>query len=161
VRLNSVVRSVRNSYLTSVCDPDDATAIKAVDTLLMSRTSGGCLNTAVAARADGTPDCVVEDVTAYPDGSVSRREIPSCAENGNVTPCWALVDRLAQYDAQGCQPLPPSPSTCKLPPTCQPIIDPVDGRRELYTVTVERGANAAPPPGTTTNISCATIPPSP
>ncbi|MGZ3439224.1 MAG: hypothetical protein ACXVDD_06900, partial [Polyangia bacterium] len=154
VRLNSVAAAGRNHNLTSICDTDDSAAMRSLESLLFSHVRSVCLDSAVAARADGTPDCIVEDVTANPDGSTSVSELPSCAENGDVVPCWALVDRLAQYETQGCASASPA---CKLPPTCQPIIDPIDGRRELYAITVER---LTPPPAhTITNISCATIPP--
>ncbi|HEX8952532.1 MAG TPA: hypothetical protein VF945_11840, partial [Polyangia bacterium] len=104
------------------------------------------------------PDCIAEDVTAHPDGTIAIVDLPSCAENGHVTPCWQLVDLLAQYEAQGCQPPPgPVPPTCKLPLACQPIVDPIDGRLELYSFDVDRGIGGTPPPNTTTQVSCATI----
>jgi len=156
VRLDAVIQSARHSALGSICDGDDDAPLRSLVSLVTARASHGCLNAPVAARADGTPDCIAEDVTANPDGTTTTTELPSCAENGHVTPCWELVDRLPQYDSQGCTTIPP-PSTCKLPPSCQPVIDPLDGTRQLYTVDVDRTGTPLPPPGTTTQISCATI----
>ncbi len=157
VRLDLVVSSARHFELSSICDADDEQPLRALVSTVTARASRDCLNAPVAARADGTPDCVAVDVTANPDGSTTTRAVPSCAENGHVTPCWELVDRLPQYDGEGCAAVP-SPSTCKLPPSCQPVVDPTDGVRELYTVDVDRTGTPLPSPGTTTQISCATIP---
>lgn len=122
VRLDAVVSSVRYANLASVCTRDDANALDAAVQSIASLTGVGCLPTPIAKRTDGSPDCVVTDVTANPDGSTSTRAIPSCAENGHVTPCWELVD--------------------------------VDS---CAKVDVDRNG-AAPTPGTTTQISCATFP---
>jgi hypothetical protein len=43
--------------------------------LISSQIGPGCLKSPVASRADGTPDCEVEDVTANPDGTTSIAEI--------------------------------------------------------------------------------------
>jgi len=150
VRLASVITSSRNNVETSVCDADDTQALRSLGDLLFLRTTSACLQQPVANRTDGTPDCIVTDVTANPDGTTTTREVPSCAENGHVTPCWQLVDHLADYDAEGCATSAP---TCTLHPSCVPVTNPLDGTRQLYTVTVDRGG--AIPPGTATQVSCA------
>jgi hypothetical protein len=163
VRLSSVVASAKHNNLTSICDTDYTAAIQALGDLIISQIGAGCLNSPIANRADGTPDCVVEDVTANPDGSTTTKEIPSCAENGHVVPCWQVIDKLAQYNSQGCTPAGvPQPPTCKLPPSCQPVTNPVDMKQQLVTVSIDRGTDSsgkpnAAPAGTTANVSCATI----
>lgn len=149
VRLASVVASARNNALMSVCDADDTQALRSLADLLFARTASACLPQPVANRADGTPDCVAEELTALPDGTTSTTEIPSCAENGDTPPCWRLVDHLADYDAQNCATASP---TCTLPASCVPVTNPLDGTRQLYTVTID----GAIPPATTTRVSCAT-----
>jgi hypothetical protein len=163
VRINSVVQSAKHNNLTSVCDTDYTSAINALGDLIVSAIGAGCLNSPIANRANGFPDCVVTDVTANPDGSTSTTEVPSCAENGHVVPCWQVVDKLGQYQMQGCTPPGTTPPmTCKLPPTCQPVTNPVDGKQQLVTVSIDRGLDSSgkpnpAPPGTTANVSCATI----
>jgi hypothetical protein len=149
VRLNTVVGAAHNDYLTSICDTDDAHALRAFAQQILAHTSIGCLQYPVVTRADGTPDCTVSDVTANPDGSTTTTAIPSCSFS--APPCWRSVDELADYDAEGCTP--PSQTTCTLPSTCQPVVNPVDGTRQLYRIIVER--NGTPPPaGTTPDIIC-------
>jgi hypothetical protein len=163
VRLNSVVASAKHNNLTSICDTDYTAAIQALGNLIISQIGAGCLNSPIANRADGTPDCVVEDVTANPDGSQTTKEIPSCAENNHQVPCWQVIDKLQQYQQQGCTPPDVTPPmTCKLPPTCQPVTNPLDGSKQLVTVSIDRGTDAtgkpnAAPAGTTANVACATI----
>jgi hypothetical protein len=156
VRLSTVIAAVKEHAQTSVCDPSDDAAADNLGNLVLSRVTVGCLAAPVATLADGTPDCVVTDVTANADGTTSTTALPSCAQNGHVTPCWQLVDRLAQYEAQGCTPPDqPRATTCKLPTSCQPVTNPTDGALELYTVDVDRGS-APPPPNTGTRVDCAT-----
>jgi hypothetical protein len=162
VRTSTVVNSAKHNHLTSICDTDYTSAINALGDLIVSAIGAGCLNSPIANRADGTPDCVVEDVTANPDGSVSTKELPSCAENNHTVPCWQVVDKLQQYQQQGCTPTAPAPATCKLPITCQPVTNPVDMKQQLVTVGIDRGLDSTgkpnpAPPGTTANVSCATI----
>lgn len=162
VRLSAVIAAVQSNVLTSVCDTSDDDTVADLRGTLLPRVSTGCLDAAVALRSDGTPDCLVEDVTANADGTTTVTEIPSCAENGHVTPCWQLVDRLAQYEAQQCTPPgTPPPSTCQLPASCQPVSG-ADGQLQLYTALVDRGVDASgapnpPPPATGTRFDCATI----
>jgi hypothetical protein len=149
VRLDAVISAARHDNLSSICDTDDSSALRAVGNLIASRLGGGCLQQPVATRADGTPDCTVNDVTANPDGSTTTTAIPSCSFS--APPCWRSVDELAAYDAEGCTP--PSPPTCTLPSTCQPVVNPVDGKRQLYRIIVDR--NGAPAPAATTpNVIC-------
>ncbi|MCU1280710.1 MAG: hypothetical protein JWM53_4256 [bacterium] len=160
VRLRSVIGAAKHNNKTSICDTDFTAAINALGDLIGSALGAGCLSSPIANRADGTPDCVVTDVTANPDGSTTTMELASCAENGHVVPCWQEVDTLAQYQQQGCTPTAPSPSTCELPITCQPVTNPVDGKQQLVTISIDRGLDSSgkpntAPPGTTANISCA------
>jgi len=163
VRLSTVVASAKHNNLTSICDTDYTSAIQALGDLIISQIGAGCLNSPIANRADGTPDCVVEDVTALSDGTTQTKEIPSCAENGHVVPCWQVIDKLAQYKSQGCTPPGVTPPmTCMLPPSCQPVTNPVDMSQQLVTVSIDRGVDGTgkpnpAPAGTTANVSCATI----
>ncbi len=163
VRLNFVIDSVMNHRVTSICGddptktPDFTDAMQKLAELISSQIGPGCLNSPVASRADGTPDCDVEDVTANPDGTTSIAEVASCAENSNMTPCWALNDLLGQYQMQGCVPPPgPAPASCKLPLSCQPVTNPVDMKQQLASISINRGGTP-PPNNTTARVSCATI----
>ena len=164
VRLNTVIDAVGNHKITSICGdnlgqtPDFTNAMQQLGELISSQIGPGCLNAPVAARADdGTPDCTVEDVTTDPDGTVSTVEIASCAQNGDVPPCWQLNDLLGQYQMQGCVPPPgPAPASCKLPLSCQPVTNPVDNKQQLASVSINRGGQP-PPLNTTARVACATI----
>jgi hypothetical protein len=179
VRINAVVGAAHNNNLTSICDTDYTSAINALGDLIISQIGAGCINSPIANRADGTPDCVVTDVTTNPDGSTTSKEVPSCAENGNTVPCWKEVDKLDDYNMGSCFQSP-VPMSCKLPSTCQPVVkaahltDPTlpkcagtgaaadKATCELVTVTVDRGVDSTnkpnpAPAGTTANVSCATI----
>jgi hypothetical protein len=165
VRINQVVNAARHNNLTSICDTDYTAAMTALGQLIVSQIGAGCLNAPIANRTVNgmqVPDCVVEDVTALPDGSTQTKEIPSCAENGHMIPCWEVIDKLAEYNMEGCTPTAPEPATCKLPPSCQPVTNPVDGTKQLVTVSIDRGTDSTgkpntAPAGTTANVSCATI----
>jgi len=152
VRLNAVVHAPHSNEQTSICDSDDNYPLRVLGEQIARQTSAGCLGVAVATRADGTPDCTAIDVTANPDGSVTTAPIPSCSFS--APPCWRAVDHLAEYDAEGCTPRPQLPPvTCTLPSTCQPVVNPTDGMRQLYTIVVDRGG-AATPANTYPYISC-------
>ena len=74
-----------------------------------------------------------------------------------MPPCWQLDDLLAQYQMQGCVPPPaPKPATCMLPRSCQPVINPVDGKPQLASISINRGGSL-PPANTTASVFCATI----
>ncbi|HEY2749150.1 MAG TPA: hypothetical protein VGL86_31240 [Polyangia bacterium] len=179
VRLNEVVNSAKNHNLTSICDTDYTAAINALGNLIISKLGVGCLNSPIANRADGTPDCVVSDVTLNPDGTTTTKEVPSCALNNDTVPCWEKVDKLADYNSGMCYESP-LPTGCKLPSTCQPVVQaahlgdmPVPkcagtgaaadmNTCELASVSIDRGMDSmgmpnAAPPGTTAQVSCATI----
>ena len=163
VRLDAVIRKASNSVIASICGddltkaPDFSATMTKVAELISSKINPGCLNAPVASRADGTPDCIVEDVTAFADGHNETVEVASCAENGNVPPCWQYNDLLAQYQMQGCLPLGQlSPPSCLLPNSCQPVLNPLDNTMQLASISVNRGGAMAPD-GTTTTVECATI----
>ncbi len=159
VRLNAVVKSVQSNTVASICGddptrpPDFSSTMRMVADMIKRHIQPGCFKSPVINRADGTPDCVVEEVTEAPEGAPTIREIPSCAENGNVTPCWRLDDLLAQYQAQGCAS---QAQTCTLPDSCVPVTNPVDGKLQLDSVSIDRGG-AAPPADARARISCTTI----
>jgi hypothetical protein len=170
IRLNSVVNSARHKSLTSICDTDYNAAINALGDLIISQIGAGCLNAPVVYKPDGTPDCVVEDVTTNPDGSETIKEIPYCGASAPT--CWRLVDKLGDYNGGACY-VTPQPTTCMLPSSCQPVVKashladnpPVDCTTgaaapsdtcELDTVTIDRGGGMAPP-NTFARVSCATV----
>jgi hypothetical protein len=164
VRLNFVIDSVTNHRVTSICGddptktPDFTDAMQKLAELISTQIGPGCLDAPVANRSDdGTPDCTVEDVTTHPDGPATIVTVPSCAQNGNVPPCWQLNDLLAQYQMQGCVGPPgPEPATCKLPLICQPVTNPVDHKQQLASVSINRGG-MLPPDNTTARVYCTTI----
>jgi hypothetical protein len=164
VRLNAVINTATNHNIASICGadlkrtPDFTTALQNLAENIALHLGPGCLNAPVADRLDGTPDCVVEDVTKNlsggPDTVVA---IASCAQNGNVPPCWQLNDLLTQFQTQGCMAPPASsPPTCKLPASCQPVVNPLDGKEQLASIAINRGG-VPPPMNTTAQVSCATI----
>ena len=71
VRVNAVINTAHNHSLTSICDTDYTGAIQSLGDPSSRQIGVGCLNSPIEARADGTPDCVVTDVTTNPDGSQS------------------------------------------------------------------------------------------
>jgi hypothetical protein len=179
VRVNAVVKGAKHSSLTSICDTDYTAAIKSLGDLIISQIGVGCLNSPIANRADGTPDCVVTDVTTKSDGSQVSTEVPSCAENNNQVPCWRKDDKLATYNSGSCFQSP-LPMSCMLPSTCQPVVqaahlqdmplpkcagtgaaaDPATC--ELASVSIDRGVDSTgkpnpAPPGTVAQVACATI----
>ncbi|HEY2745096.1 MAG TPA: hypothetical protein VGL86_10755 [Polyangia bacterium] len=163
VRLAAVIGSAANQQISSICGddvnatPDFTSAMKKVGELIGKALQPACINAPVASRRDGTPDCVVEDVTTNGDGSTHTAIIPSCAENGDAPPCWQLVDLLSQYQMQGCV-VPPamSPPSCKLPASCQPVTNPVDGTQQLASIAIDRGGVPAAA-NTAAHVDCATI----
>jgi hypothetical protein len=179
VRLNEVVTAAVNHNTTSICDTDYTAAIQALGDLIISQIGAGCLNSPIKNRDDGTPDCVVTDVTTLTDGSTTSKEVPSCAENGHVVPCWQVIDKLTDYNSESCFQSP-VPTSCKLPSTCQPVANAMHigdttpptcsgtGKAadpalcELATVSIDRGTDATgkpndAPSGTVAQVSCATI----
>ncbi|HXU71812.1 MAG TPA: hypothetical protein VN947_20905 [Polyangia bacterium] len=166
VRLNTVIRSLpsSNSQVSSICGddptktPDYTQTMQAVAELISTFIKPSCLNAPVVTKLDGTPDCVVVDVTKHPDGSAPTQvSVASCAENGNVPPCWQYNDLLPQYQMQGCTPPNVAPpASCMLPASCQPVIDPRDGTSHLASISINRGGMPAPD-NTSAHVSCATI----
>jgi hypothetical protein len=163
VRLNTVINSAKHHQVSSICGddvtrtPNYTSAMQQLGQLISSQIGPACLNSPVVNRGDGTPDCVVEDVTANPDGTTTVRDVPSCAENSSMPPCWQLNNLLGQYEMQGCVPPPgPAPPTCKLPLSCQPVTNPIDNQQQLTTMSINRGGQS-PPPNTAARVSCATI----
>ena len=183
VRVNEVVSAAKNHTLTSICDTDYTAALKSLGDLIISSLGAGCLNSPIENKPDGTPDCVVTDVKTNPDGTQSSQEVPSCAENNGVVPCWKVVNKLTDYNSGQCYQSP-LPASCKLPSSCQPIDtaetiqnnppnsplpqcagtgQPADATKcELVTVSIDRGTDATgkpndAPPGTVAQVSCATL----
>ncbi len=163
VRLTAVVDKAAHKQISSICGddlaqaPDYSGAMGAVGQLIKTVLQPGCINAPVASRRDGTPDCVVEDVTTNLDGSTHITPIASCVENGDVPPCWQIVDLRAQYQMQGCV-APPAmePPSCTLPPTCQPVTNPLDGTQQLASIAINRGGVPAAD-NTAAHVDCATI----
>ena len=92
--------SAKHNSLTSICDTDYTAAIQSLGDLIISQIGAGCLNSPIANRADGTPDCVVTDVTATAGrladvdrGSVVRRERPRRAVLAGRSTSWRSTTR--------------------------------------------------------------------
>ena len=102
-------------------------------------------------------------MTTNADGSQTSKEVPSCAENNHTVPCWQEIDKLMEYQSEGCTPPGTTPpATCKLPSTCQPVTNPLDGKQQLVTISIDRGTDATgmpnpAPAGTVAQVSCATV----
>jgi hypothetical protein len=141
VRLNSVINKAQFKNITSICGsdltqtPDYSSALQAVGMLISSAIKPGC----IGAKLTNPPDCVVEDVTSNPDGSVTEHQLPECTldNNGNPVggstyPCWAVVKKaMCMGNGPGTSP---------------------DG----VGVTIFRN-NVPPPANTSARVECSTI----
>lgn len=162
VRLNAVIKAGATSHkIASICgddlnqSPDFTKTLKSVGELISSQLGVGCIDAPIADRTPGNADCVVEDVTSDSNGTTIK-EVPSCTENGGAKPCWKLNNLLPTYVSQGCTAAGvPRPPTCKLPASCQPVINPANKQLQLVNIIIDRSAPV--PGGTIARVSCTTI----
>lgn len=88
VRLNSVIKSVKNHQVTSICETDYTSAMQNLGSLIVSNIGSGCIPAELPDVAD--PDCVVEDVTSELDGTFTINQIPRCDRANGEYPCWQI-----------------------------------------------------------------------
>jgi hypothetical protein len=95
VRLNAVINKAQFHKITSICGDDPSqppsyqAAMQQIGQLISSHLSPGC-TPAPLVNYPNDPKCVVEDVTANPDGSQTIKEIPRCDVAGGSFPCWKI-----------------------------------------------------------------------
>jgi len=99
VRLNTVVATVPNHSIASICDTDYTPALQKVARLIISQSGPCCISDALPSdpRAPQDPtqfvaDCDVEQVTLNEDGTKSSLTLPRCAE-GVSAPCWSVLKK--------------------------------------------------------------------
>jgi hypothetical protein len=140
VRLNAVVRAAASHQITSICGddidqaPSFSNALQQVAKLISSRIDAGCIGAPIAARSDGTPDCVVEDVTHHDGAPDTRAEIAACAPDVGP-PCWRLA----------------------IEASCPAVHNPMSMMDEQLGLSIDRGPDGRPPPGSEVQAACATI----
>jgi hypothetical protein len=138
VRLNTVVRSVLQHQVQSICDDDYSLAVKFAtwgpDTIGV-----GCIPKALPRDAMGNLklDCVVEDVIQNADGTITRNELRQCDATASNIPCWTIDPNDRCAGAGGLPGISP------------------DG----VGLTIHRGQTGGldnpAPPHTTTHLDCA------
>ena len=90
VRLNTVVRSVAQHRIWSICDSDYLGAMRDLAGRVVGQLGGGCLpDDAFAKVTPEAVDCQVTDVAGDVDGAIQT--IGRCEAGG--TPCWRLAAR--------------------------------------------------------------------
>jgi hypothetical protein len=91
-RLAAVVRSRPRAQqqLSSICEASyDAALLGVGERIAAALAPPGCIDGRLT--DPGSPDCVVREVTARPDGSTEVRALPACRP-GEALPCWNVVD---------------------------------------------------------------------
>ena len=145
IRLAAWLRNFpnRNSQ-TSICSATLQDALRNIAELLRIAIGNPCLTRGISDRdastacdpATGTGceyECSVMDVRNPNSDNREEQVIPSCAQNGNMTPCWKIV----QDDAQ-----------------CTDAAHPELNPNHL-SIVVDRG-NGTPPSGTFLEVQCVT-----
>jgi hypothetical protein len=140
VRLNTVIRSVKQNKITSICDDDYSPALGAAAKLVVSALGGGCIPEQFPKDGMGNLkiDCVVEDQTQNPDGTIMKTEIPQCDATASMIPCWTIQPKDKCMGQNG-----------------QPGISP-DGVGLTINRGQTNGMDNPAPAHTTAQISCAT-----
>jgi hypothetical protein len=133
VRLNTVVRAVKNNSISSICDNDYTNALKLLANLIVSQLGLGCIPSALPRDPNGNliTDCVVEDVTVNTDGTTTTTEIAQCDAMTPTFPCWKIEMK------DKCAPTAPN------------------GSPDGVGVTIDRNGMMAAP-NTTAQVFCAT-----
>ena len=88
VRLNTVVNSVGNHYIASICDSDYSPALVSLAGRIGKILGGaGCINLPLADPAN--PSCTINDRTPAANGTSNTVAIPQCGA-GVPLPCWSI-----------------------------------------------------------------------
>ncbi|MSP59751.1 MAG: hypothetical protein EXR72_05305 [Myxococcales bacterium] len=123
VRLNAVISAAPVHRIASICDSDYTGTMKDVAALIVSQLKPGCIP--VTLDDPTRPDCVVEDATLLPSGSLLVSPVPRCEAPDAIAPCWSLEARA---------------DCAKRSP-------------QSVGITIHRGGQPAPP-NTTARVSC-------
>jgi hypothetical protein len=87
-----------NGLFLSICSASFAPALQLIANKLAGVFGPACVSGPFPATAPGTqPACRVVDRTPGAAGGYVYTKLPNCADDGNVAPCWSLID-----DAAGC-----------------------------------------------------------
>ncbi len=97
VRTEGFVQQFGNNGLVlPICADDFAPSMDLAATLMKSLIGAPCLPGSIGAKATGTgPDCKVTEHYQDENGMLVDQELPACADNGDVGPCWKLRYELA------------------------------------------------------------------
>jgi len=84
-----------NGLVLPICADDFAPSMDLAATLMKSLLAAPCLPGSIGAKATGTgPDCKVTAHYQNENGMLVDKDVPACADSGDVGPCWKLHDDL-------------------------------------------------------------------
>jgi hypothetical protein len=99
VRLNNVIKSVKQNFVTSICEDDYTPALDTAAKLIVSTLGFGCIRDAFPKDPQNKLiiQCNVQDVTLEADGSETKTVIPACDNPASPTviPCWVIEPKEA------------------------------------------------------------------
>jgi len=99
VRITQFAHAFPNSYVGSICDGSYRQSMTAIATDLSKFFTPKCIHGTIQRDSQGNPNCsVINHLTDANDNTVDL-PVPSCAENGNVAPCWTLQEDPANCAA--------------------------------------------------------------
>ena len=95
VRLNAVIRSVKQFAITSICENDYTPALTEAAALIVSTLGFGCIRDAFPRDMNNNlvTECNVKDVTLNPDGTESRTPVAKCDDSKSNVPCWVIEQK--------------------------------------------------------------------
>jgi hypothetical protein len=90
VRINQFVSAFPNFVFASICDDTYAASMQQIAAKINQLITQPCISGTIQNDASGQPLCSVIEHLSDASGNKSDRAIESCAQTGNVTPCWTL-----------------------------------------------------------------------
>jgi len=88
IRLDALVKSVRDQLQLSVCDDDQSSALDGLFKRLDAQTQSSCISAPLVDASQ--PDCTFFDEQAVDTGETVVTPVPACT-SGGALPCWRLV----------------------------------------------------------------------
>ncbi len=90
VRITQFANAFPRKIVASICDDNYRQSMTAIATALIQPLKPSCIHGTIQKDTQGNPACVVTNHLTDASGNTVDVSIPSCAENGNVAPCWTL-----------------------------------------------------------------------
>jgi len=78
--------------VASICDASYQQSLSAIAAGLGGMIRPSCIHATVQQNSQGNPACAVTDHLTDANGNTVDLSVPDCAENGNVAPCWTLLE---------------------------------------------------------------------